>query len=194
MEIERVGSSRFHTQPTSRGPLCFFKILGFYQDPTTYTPYGTTLTPLGNVNYISNICHTSLTTRGQQQEFQLGQLLRARYLNASSSFFIPGMDTTLANQTEISIRADAGGEPGVIYNSAVALLQGLFPPTTAYNTTLSNGTTVTGPLGGYQTIPSKLFRNFHFGNILMYAPVTTVDGNNDVSLEGWLDCNVSCLN
>lgn len=128
---------------------------GFYQDPTTYTPYNTALTPLGN-----------------QQEFQLGQLLRARYLNASSPFFIPGMNTTLANETEILIRADAGGEPGVIFNSAVALLQGLFPPTGDYNTTLANGSTVTGPLGGYQTVPIK-----------------SVDSNNDVSLEGWVSCN-----
>lgn len=66
------------------------------------------------------------------------------------------MNTTLANETEILIRADAGGEPGVIFNSAVALLQGLFPPTVNYNTTLANGTTVTGPLGGYQTVPSEL--------------------------------------
>jgi len=99
------------------------------------------------------------------------------------------MNTTLANVTEILIRADAGGEPGVIFNSAVALLQGLFPPTVDYNITLANGTTVSGPLGGYQTVPSELSCSLlrYFSHA---SPVNTVDGNKDVSLEGWVSCNV----
>ena len=48
------------------------------------------------------------------------------------------------------VRADAGGEGGVIANSAVSLLQGLFPANSNYSTTLSNGTTIEGPLNGYQ--------------------------------------------
>jgi hypothetical protein len=47
-------------------------------------------------------------------------------------------------------RADAGGEGGVIFNSAISLLQGLFPGSSDYATTLANGTTVEGPLSGYQ--------------------------------------------
>lgn len=53
------------------------------------------------------------------------------------------------------LQADASDEGGVIYDSAVALSQGLWPISKNANTTLSNGTTVTAPLGGYQYIPGK---------------------------------------
>ncbi|KAI0311893.1 hypothetical protein OF83DRAFT_1287261 [Amylostereum chailletii] len=113
---------------------------GFYQDPNTYDASNTVITPLGNA-----------------QEVALGALLRQRYLNASASnnVHIQTMDTGLVNDTQIQIRADAGDEGGVILASAVSLAQGLWPPTTAYNTTLANGTTVVGPLGGYQYLPSE---------------------------------------
>lgn len=55
------------------------------------------------------------------------------------------------------MRADAGGERGVIYDSAVALLQGLYPANTNYTTDLANGSVITGALSGYQVrIPSFL--------------------------------------
>ncbi|KAF9011496.1 phosphoglycerate mutase-like protein [Hymenopellis radicata] len=127
---------------------------GFYQSPTTYTATSTAITPLGN-----------------QQEYQLGQLLRSIYLNSSSESVISGMNATLANQNQIKIRADGGGEGGVIFNSAVSLTQGLFPATSNYSTTLANGTTIEGPLSGYQ-----------------YIPIESVEADNDVSLEGWTSC------
>ncbi|KDQ62176.1 hypothetical protein JAAARDRAFT_30078 [Jaapia argillacea MUCL 33604] len=128
---------------------------GFYQDPKTYTPSATSITPLGNV-----------------QEYQLAQLLRSLYLNASSPSYIQGISTGLFNQNQVQVRADAGGEGGVIFDSTVSVVQGLWPPTPASNTTLANGTTIVGPLGGYQ-----------------YVPVESVEPNEDVSLEGWTNCN-----
>ena len=91
----------------------------------------------------------------QQQEFQLGSLLRARYLNASSPFFIDGISnsSSLFQQNQVQVRADAGGEGGVIWDSAVALTQGLWPPSTSSGTTLADGTRVSSPLGGYQYVP-----------------------------------------
>ena len=65
------------------------------------------------------------------------------------------MDTTLFNEFQVQVRADNGAERGVIYDSAVSLLQGLFPPTTAYSTVLADNSTVVGPLGGYQAVPSN---------------------------------------
>ncbi|KAK0228724.1 histidine phosphatase superfamily [Armillaria fumosa] len=127
---------------------------GFYQDPSSYTASATTITPEGNV-----------------QELQLGQLLRSLYLNSSSPSFIPGINSTIANLDQIQVRADGGGEGGVIVNSAMSLLQGLFPATSSYNVTLANGTNVVGPLGGYQ-----------------YIPIESVEPDNDVSLEGWTSC------
>ncbi|KAI0770390.1 histidine phosphatase superfamily [Fomes fomentarius] len=124
---------------------------GFYQDPNTYTASATSITPLG-----------------EQQEFQLGTLLRQLYLNSSSPSFIQGIATALFQQNQVQVRADAGGEGGVIFDSALALTQGLYPPTVLSNTTLADGSTVTSPLGG---------------------TIESVEPNNDVSLEGYTSCN-----
>ncbi|KAF9220493.1 phosphoglycerate mutase-like protein [Gyrodon lividus] len=129
--------------------------MGFYQDPTSYTASATQITPLGN-----------------QQEFLLGGYLRSLYLDESSPSYIPGMSTGLFNQSQVYIRADLGGEDGVVYDSCVSLTQGLWPGTINNNITLANGSTIVAPLGGYQ-----------------YVPIDAVDPNLDVSLEGFLDCN-----
>jgi len=128
---------------------------GFYQNATDYTPSNTAITPLGNT-----------------QEYQLGQILRSIYFNSSSPSLIPSIDSNIVEDAQILVRADGGGEGGVIFNSAVSLLQGLFPATVDYKTTLANGTTIVGPLGGYQTVP-----------------IESVEPSNDVSLEGWTSCN-----
>ncbi|KAG9098810.1 hypothetical protein FRC06_005950 [Ceratobasidium sp. 370] len=128
---------------------------GFYQSPDTYTAAQTAITPLG------------LT-----QEYQLGQILRNLYFSPSSPSVISGISTGLFNQNQVRIRADAGGEGGVIFDSAVALAQGVWPAETGFNTTLANGTTVIAPLGGYQ-----------------YVPIESVEPGTDVSLEGWTGCN-----
>lgn len=67
--------------------------------------------------------------------------------------------------------ADAGGEGSVIYDSAVALTQGLWPATSSSNTTLANGTTVVSPLGGYQ-----------------YVGIESVEVEESYALEGWTEC------
>ncbi|EIW59547.1 phosphoglycerate mutase-like protein [Trametes versicolor FP-101664 SS1] len=130
---------------------------GFYQDPQTYTASATVITPLG-----------------EQQEFQLGSLLRSQYLDPSSSTYIQGIanTSTLFQSNQVIVRADAGGEGGVIFDSAVALTQGLWPVTSNANTTLANGTTITSPLNGYQ-----------------YVPIESVEPDQDVSLEGFTSCN-----
>ncbi|KAF9462990.1 phosphoglycerate mutase-like protein [Collybia nuda] len=127
---------------------------GFYQSPNTYTPSNTVITPLGN-----------------QQEFQLGQKLRSIYLNEQSPSFISGINTTLVDNSQIHVRADAGGEGVVILNSAQSLVQGLFPANQDYKVALTNGSIITGPLGGYQ-----------------YVAIESVEPTNDVSLEGWTSC------
>ena len=107
--------------------------LGFYQNPDTYTASDTEITPLGN-----------------QQSFQLGEYLRSRYMDSLSPYYIQNISQGLVNPDQVLIRADAGGEGEVIYDSAMSTLQGLWPANTAYNDTLANGTLVVGPLGGYQ--------------------------------------------
>jgi hypothetical protein len=128
---------------------------GFYQDPTTYTPSNTAITPLGNL-----------------ESFQLGGLIRSLYLNESSPSFIASVNNSIVQDAQVHIRADGGGERGVIYNSAVSLLQALWPPTSAYKSVQADGSVAEGPLGGYQTVP-----------------IESVEPDNDVSLEGWTSCN-----
>ncbi|CAE7180550.1 unnamed protein product [Rhizoctonia solani] len=128
---------------------------GFYQSPDNYTPVQTAITPLGLV-----------------QEYQLGQLIRSLYFTATSPSLISGISTGLFDQNQVRIRADAGGEGGVIFDSAVALSQAVWPAATTFNTTLANGTTVVAPLDGYQ-----------------YVPIESVEPDTDVSLEGWTECN-----
>ncbi|CAL1713509.1 unnamed protein product [Somion occarium] len=130
---------------------------GFYQDPDSYTASATSITPLG-----------------EKQESQLGSLLRSLYLDASSPTYIQGISnsTSLFQQSQVAVRADAGGEGGVIFDSAVALLQGLWPPTPLSSTILANGNNITSPLNGYQ-----------------FVPIESVEPNEDVSLEGFTSCN-----
>jgi hypothetical protein len=134
--------------------------LEFFQDPLTYTPSATSLTPLGTVNFLSisilALCRPLNASVSQVQEFQLGSFLRSTYLNPHNpSTFISGINTDLVDIDQLIVRADAAGEGSVILESVSALLQGLYPPTREFQTTLANGMTVVGALGGYQYIPGK---------------------------------------
>lgn len=75
----------------------------------------------------------------QVQEHQLGQLIRNLYFSPSSPSLVSGISTGLFNQAQVHIRADAGGEGGVIFDSSIAVAQGIWPANTGFNTTLANG-------------------------------------------------------
>lgn len=125
-----------------------------YQDPITYQPGPTLSTPLGEV-----------------QSHQLGRYLRDTYFNPASSSHIQGIRTNLVDLDQVHVRVKVGAEGPAVFDSATALLQGLFPPNPANRITLANETTVVAPLGGYQ-----------------YVPLETVEPANDRSLESWTDC------
>jgi lysosomal acid phosphatase len=126
----------------------------YYQDPKSYRGAPTETTALGEV-----------------ESHQLGCLLKETYLNPDSPNFISGMSSKLVDNGELKVKVKAGGEGTVVFDSAVALLQGLYPPTPKNSITLANSTTIVAPLGGYQ-----------------YVPVETVEPANDRSLEPWTDC------
>ncbi|KAG9312255.1 histidine phosphatase superfamily [Chiua virens] len=126
----------------------------FYQNPLTYQTAWTESTPLG-----------------ASQSHHLGSFLRSVYLTGSSPSCIEDMSRELVDNHELHVHAKAGGEGPVIFDSAIALLQGLYPPNPANKVTLANETTVVAPLGGYQ-----------------YIPIETVDPANDRSLEPWVGC------
>jgi prostatic aicd phosphatase len=114
-----------------------------------------------------------MLTFHQSQEYDLGTFLRETYLNPSSPSYIEGINTDVADVDQLFVRADAGGG-NVILDSAYALLQGLYPPTTESTTTLANGQIVTPPLGGYQ-----------------YVPVESLEFWQAPSLTSWMECEVS---
>jgi len=122
-----------------------------------------------------SVSDTTFTPLGQAQEYQLGQLLWQTYFNTSSSSHLPNNPTSLPGLLSggaLLFEADAGDAGNVIYDSAVALSQGMWPPLSkGTSITLANGTTIVTPWGGGQ-----------------YVPITTVDPDDDVSFEGWVDC------
>ncbi|KAJ7718721.1 histidine phosphatase superfamily [Mycena maculata] len=126
----------------------------FYQDPKTYAPSLTDSTALGVTDL-----------------HLLGTQLRDIYLTPGSASFISSIESGLADTQQVKVRAKAGGEGSVVFDSATALLQGLFPPNLRNKITLANETVVTAPLGGYQ-----------------YVPMETVEPGNDRSMESWTDC------
>ncbi|KAJ7925640.1 phosphoglycerate mutase-like protein [Mycena leptocephala] len=126
----------------------------FHQDPKTYAPGLTDSTPLG----VSDL-------------HLLGTQLRSAYLTPGSASFISSISSNIANTQEVKVLAKAGGEGSVVFDSAIALLQGLFPPNPYNKITLANSTVVMAPLGGYQ-----------------YVPMETVEPGNDRSMESWTDC------
>lgn len=107
-----------------------------HQDPITYAPGPTESTPLGEV-----------------QSHLLGSYLRQVYLNSGSSSHIHDISTELVNLKEVHVRVKVGGEGASVFDSATAVLQGLFPPNPKNQITLANETTIVSPLGGYQYIP-----------------------------------------
>jgi len=126
----------------------------YYQDPKNYNGAPTETTPLGEV-----------------ESHQLGAFLRSTYLDPKSPDHINGLHGDLVDNSKLKVRVKAGGEGTVVFDSAIALLQGLYPPTPKNSITLANSTVVTAPLGGYQ-----------------YVPVETVEPYNDRSLESWTNC------
>ena len=64
----------------------------------------------------------SLLIFSSLQEYKNGQDLRALYLTGDNA--IQGIDAQKAESVQLNVLADAGGEGGVIVDSANALLQG----------------------------------------------------------------------
>jgi len=126
----------------------------YYQDPITYAG--------------SNAETTAL---GEAESHILGTLLRSTYFNNKSPSYIEGIRSDLVDNNEVKVRVKAGVEGSVVFDSAIALLQGLFPPNQNNRIVLANETTIVAPLGGYQ-----------------YVPVETVEPGNDRSLESWTNC------
>jgi lysosomal acid phosphatase len=92
----------------------------------------------------------------QVQSYQLGSILRSQYFDQASDSFIHGINSTLVDTHQVRVLVKGGGVGGegpVVFDSAIATLQGLFPPTSKNQMILPNDTAIVAPLGGYQYVP-----------------------------------------
>lgn len=131
----------------------------YYQDPKTYAASNTETTALGVVCIVSTYFRSmsQKLCACQVESHQLGTTLRSTYFDSTSPSYIQGMRTDLVDNSEVHVRVKAGVEGTVVFDSAIALLQGLFPPNPMNKIKLANETTVVAPLGGYQYVPGMWF-------------------------------------
>ncbi|KAF2483165.1 histidine phosphatase superfamily [Neohortaea acidophila] len=94
---------------------------------------------------------TVLTALGAQQAYAAGSYLRSRYLGQYTGNGVGTAPIFGLNPDSVNIEQVYVGSPDYQYTAATAqaFLQGFYPPSNT-STTLSNGTQVEGPLGGYQ--------------------------------------------
>ncbi len=119
---------------------------------------------------------TNLTDLGYQEVFTSGTYFRNQYVATDASRRIHGINTDLVKQSQITASAPVDT---VLQNSAIAFLQGIYPPVGQIlgSNTLRNGTVVQSPLNGYQLIPLET--------------VETGAGSEDAA---WLQGATSCAN
>lgn len=109
----------------------------------------------------------SLTTMGAQQMFSQGSMLRARYLDDGTSDQ-PDKEAGIDRESIVGIQKNAiynsqidiiSTTDSFIFGSALAFMQGLYPPIeqafgkssgTIDGAIIANGSLVNFPLGGYQ--------------------------------------------
>ncbi|KAG5640830.1 hypothetical protein DXG03_006883 [Asterophora parasitica] len=80
----------------------------YYQDPHTYAG-----------------SNTESSILGVAQSHQLGTHIRSTYLEPSSPFYVYGIRPDLIDNFKVKARVKTGVEGTVVFDSAVALLQGL---------------------------------------------------------------------
>ena len=133
----------------------------------TKTPRPTSMVPLRVPRLARHVHlsrdHVSLPLTDvvfQYQSPSLGALLRDAYLTGSGDTKIPRISTDLVNLKQVHVRVKTGSEGTAVFDSATALLQGLFPPTLKNREQLADGTVIIAPLDGYQYIPGMRRSNF----------------------------------
>ncbi|KAL8773914.1 MAG: hypothetical protein Q9209_001344 [Squamulea sp. 1 TL-2023] len=116
----------------------------------------------------------NLTNLGYSQVFTSGTYFRNRYIAANATSRIPGVNSDVVKQSQITVSAPLDT---VLMNSAQGFLQGLYPPVGSRlgSDTLRDGRIVQSPLDGYQLIPIQ--------------PVTSGAGSED---NAWLQGSSNC--
>ncbi|KAF4124081.1 Pfam:Acid phosphat A [Geosmithia morbida] len=94
----------------------------------------------------------NLTSLGADQVHASGAHYHDRYVSSQSDLKIQGLSSDVAVLSQLSV---VSADDAVLYGSALTFMQGLYPPT-GHSEELANGTSVEGPLGGYQYIPVEV--------------------------------------
>ncbi|KAF1930909.1 phosphoglycerate mutase-like protein [Didymella exigua CBS 183.55] len=123
-----------------------------------------------------------LTALGAQQMYQLGQNLRARWIDGGENAGlgvqnIANMSVDMLNNDQISVQTL---DKQYLVSSAQAFMQGMYPPNAAGNSTgfgdatglLADGRVVQAPLNGYQYATVQSFSEFAYNSIY-------IDGNSN---------------
>ncbi|KAL2833790.1 histidine phosphatase superfamily [Aspergillus cavernicola] len=100
----------------------------------------------------------TLTNLGAQQNHRVGSDYRSLYLSSNSPKQILGISEDVYVPGQIFAQSP---DQDVLSSSATAFLQGLYPPLTTLNESeseqsLSNGTTLSAPLNGYQYVQLRI--------------------------------------
>ncbi|KAF1995100.1 phosphoglycerate mutase-like protein [Amniculicola lignicola CBS 123094] len=117
-----------------------------------------------------SLAPTNLTTLGYEQGYTSGQYYRSRYLTGPSKIYKLNEDIVKLNQIAVTSPTD-----NVLQISAMAFLQGLYPPVGQTIQVLANGDKVQAPMDGYQLIP-----------------VNTVEAGSGSEDNGWLQAATGC--
>ncbi|KAI0838948.1 histidine acid phosphatase-like protein [Hypoxylon sp. FL0890] len=121
---------------------------------------------------------TDLTPLGADEVFQSGSYYRAKYIASNASSPIYGLSDDIAVPTQLSVISPADS---VLQSSALAFLQGIYPPAgTNGITVLANKSEVQAPLGGYQYIP--------------VSTSSTASSSSDSENSEWLQGGSGCGN
>jgi hypothetical protein len=117
-----------------------------------------------------------LTALGANQVHESGTYYRNRYVNGSSPIY--GIEKDIAQLSQLSVEAPVDI---VLQAAAISWLQGVYPPVGTVGTqVLRNGSTVEGPLNGYQLIPVNL--------------VTSASPSSKLEDTVWLQGSSGCQN
>ena len=116
-----------------------------------------------------------LTAVGAQQMYELGQSLRARWIDSDGNASmgrqnIANMSVDILNNDQISVQTL---DKEHLVASAQAFMQGMYPPNALGNSTglgdatglLADGTTVQAPLNGYQYATVQSFSEYAYNSI-----------------------------
>lgn len=121
---------------------------------------------------------TNLTSLGAEQVYSSGSWYRNQYVASDANTPLFSLSSNLVALNQLAVMAPPSDN--VLQNSAMAFLQGLYPPAgDASAQELRNDTEVTAPLGGYQYIPVNTVEN----------AASSANSENSAWLQGGSGCD-----